>query len=378
MSLRSLRPELPAVGAAPEAVRKLARLEEVMRTGRRPLVLAHDNPDPDSLAAAAALAYLLRRTLGQEARVAYGGVIGRAENQAMVRELRLPLVPVSRIVFDDYDRICLVDTQPDSGNHSLPPRHLPDVVVDHHPPQERSVRAPFVDLGADCGATSTMLARYLAAAGIEPPPQIATALFYGIKSDTRDLGRQTGPADETAYLWLFPRVDKIALGRIEHPLLPAVYFQFLHAAIERARRHGDVLVADLGRLYAPDLTAEVAEHFLFIEGIRASLALGSYQREVVVSLRAGDGSLNAGMLAREVCLALGGTGGGHASMAGARVPIPAGGAVAADRTRRAVARRFLAALGVRAGSRGRRLLDRAARASAPIGAHRLGPRQRFR
>ncbi len=368
-----------AVTAADSEVSvKLARLEEVMRGARRPLVLAHDNPDPDSIASAVALAHLVRQRLGIEARVAYGGLVGRAENQAMIRELRLPLVPVSRIVFDEYDRICLVDTQPEAGNHSLPPRHFPDVILDHHPVRESSRRARFADVGGECGATSTMLARYLAAGGVEPSPQVATALFYGIKSDTRDLGRETGTVDEDAYLWLFPWVDKIELGRIEHPRLPAAYFQILHGAVERARIHGDVVAADLGRLYAPDLTAEIAERFLFIEGVRWSLALGSFHHDIFVSLRAGNSSLNAGALVREVCFGLGGTSGGHPSMAGARVPLPPGNAAAADRARRALARRFLGALGVRAGSRGRRLLERDARRPDLIGGRKPKPHQRFR
>lgn len=53
------------------------------------LVLTHNNPDPDALAAAAALAKVLRSGFGHRATPAYGGIIGRAENQEMVRSLDL-------------------------------------------------------------------------------------------------------------------------------------------------------------------------------------------------------------------------------------------------------------------------------------------------
>jgi nanoRNase/pAp phosphatase (c-di-AMP/oligoRNAs hydrolase) len=358
--------------------RKLAQLAQVVRGARRPLVLTHDNPDPDSLASAVALALLFRRRFGVEARIAYGGLVGRAENQAMIRELRLPLVPVSRVVFDEHDLLCLVDTQPEAGNHSLPARHFPDVVIDHHPLRERSLRARFADIGGETGSTSTMLTRYLVAAGVEPTPQVATALFYGVKSDTRDLGRETHELDSDAYLWLFPFVDKLLLGRIEHPRRSPAYFQLLHGAIERARRYGDVLVADLGALYSPDLTAEIAESMLFLDGIRWSLALGIFHRDIYASLRTSDGRLNAGSLIREVCEGLGGSSGGHASMAGARVPLPPGSAAVRRRALRELKARFLAAFGVRAGSHGRRLLEETPRRPKLIGGRRSKPTQRYR
>ncbi len=360
---------------------KLERLAEVVRGKRRPLVLTHDNPDPDSLASAVGLAFLLRRRFGLAARVAYGGIVGRAENQAMVRVLQLPIVPVSRLVFDEYDLLCLVDTQPEAGNHSLPVRHRPDIVLDHHPLREGSRRAPFADVGGEFGATSTMLVRYLRGSGVEPDAQVATALFYGLKSDTRDLGRETCRADEDAYLWLFPRVDKLELGRIEHPDLPPAYFQLLHAAIERARRYGgpngDLVVSDLGALYAPDLTAEIAERFLHIEGVRWSLALGSFHGDIFVSLRTNDPRDHVGQLIREICAGLGGTSGGHWSMAGARLPLPH------ERRRRLGARReilgrFLAALGGHRGQRGKQLLDQGPGRTTILGAVRRGPRRPYR
>ena len=138
-----------------------------------------------------ALAWLLEQMAGVEAVVAYGGIVGRAENRALVKVLRLPVVPLSRVAFDDFDLIAMVDTQPEQGNHSLPAAHFPDVVIDHHPERPETRLAVVADVGRDTGATSTVVTDYLRASGLEIPPAIATALFYGIKSDTRDLERET-------------------------------------------------------------------------------------------------------------------------------------------------------------------------------------------
>src|SRR5881398_1644118 len=73
--------------------------------------ITHDNPDPDSMASAVALAHLLEKKAGMECTVGYGGIIGRAENIAFVKILKLPVVPVSQLIFDEFDLIGLVDTQ---------------------------------------------------------------------------------------------------------------------------------------------------------------------------------------------------------------------------------------------------------------------------
>jgi nanoRNase/pAp phosphatase (c-di-AMP/oligoRNAs hydrolase) len=334
--------------AGGEGVRaKVDRLVQYAKSHERALILTHDNPDPDSIAAGVALAHLLEKLAGVEAIVAYGGIVGRSENRALVKVLKLPVVPVSRVEFDDYDLICMVDTQPEQGNHSLPARHFPDVVIDHHPERPDSHLAPIADVGGPIGATSTLLAEYFKASGLKMPTQVATALFYGIKADTRDLGRQTTRQDIDAYLWLFPMADKDALGEIEHPKLPEEYFVLSHTAIERAQLFGDIVVIDLGEIYAPDMVAEIAERFGFIEGMRWSLAFAEYDDALFFSVRTHDRRMNAGRIIRDVIEAKGGSAGGHGTMAGARLPVKGLSAAALKRLREEVVRDFLDAFGAR-------------------------------
>jgi nanoRNase/pAp phosphatase (c-di-AMP/oligoRNAs hydrolase) len=334
---------------------KLDRLVQYARGHRKGLILTHDNPDPDSLASAVALAHIIERMAGVEAVVAYGGIVGRAENRALVRVLKLPVVPISRVVFEDYDLICMVDTQPEQGNHSLPARHFPDVVIDHHPERPETRLAPIADVGEEVGATSTVVVEYFRASGLQMPPPIATALYYGIKADTRDLGRQTTPADVDAYLWLFPMVDKEALGEIEHPRLPLEYFRLYHTAIERAVVYDHAVVCDLDEIYAPDMVAEVAERFLFLEDVKWSLAFGEYEGQLYFSLRTSDRRMNAGRLIRDVIEEKGGSAGGHGSMAGARIPLRGLGPAARTRFKQDLVLRFLKEFGIR-GKKGRRMV----------------------
>ena len=333
----------------------LERLLHYAKGHRRALVLTHDNPDPDSIASAVALAHILHELVGVEAVVAYGGIVGRAENRAMVRVLKLPVVPISRVVFEEHDLICMVDTQPEQGNHSLPARHFPDVVIDHHPERPETRLAPIADVGKEVGATSTVVVEYFRASGLTMPAHIATALYYGIKADTRDLGRQTTKADVDAYLWLFPMVDKEALAEIEHPRLPLEYFRLYHGAIERALVYDHAVVCDLDEVYAPDMVAEVAERFLFLEDVKWSVAFGEYDGQLYFSLRTSDRRMNAGRLIRDVIEEKGGSAGGHGSMAGARIPLRGLGPIARARFKAELVQRFLKEFGVRA-RKGRRMV----------------------
>ena len=334
---------------------KLERLAKLFRGRRRALVMTHDNPDPDSMASAWALATVLEHKLGIATELTYGGIIGRSENAAFVKVLKLPIRPVDEIHFGDFDLFALVDTQQSVGNHALPASLAADIVIDHHPVREESSATPFGDLAGSYGATSTVLTEYVRAAKVEPSKELATALYYGIKADTRDLGRQTRDPDVDSYLWLFPRIDRELLSHIEHPQLPPRYFRLYHAAIEKARLYPEAVITDMGDVYSPDMVAEVAERLSFIEGPKWSLALGTFRSQLFLSLRVSDKRMNAGRLIRETCANLGGSAGGHGSMAGARLPLT-GRKNQREAFKREVMRRFKLAFGVD-GARGVSLLS---------------------
>lgn len=309
-------------GRGSEALRERAsRLVAFARGRRRALILTHDNPDPDGIASAVGLAQLLEEKAGLPSTLAYGGLVGRAENRALLRVLKLPFVPMHRVALEDFDLVCMVDTQPEAGNHCLPVDRFPDVIIDHHPERPASCSAAIAEVGGAFGATASIVTHYQRSLGMTPTREVATALFYGIKADTRDLGRETMPADVEAYLWLFPLTDKEALARIEHPRLPPAYFRLLHTALEAAVVHGNAVLTDLGWIYTPDMVAEVAERLLFLEGIKWSLALALFDENLFLSLRTNDRRMNAGRLIREAVSAFGGSAGGHGQMAGARIPI---------------------------------------------------------
>ena len=93
-------------------------------------------------------------------------------------------------------------------------------MIDHHPDWGTIGAVPFVDLRANYGATSTIVTEYLEAAEVPLEPRIATALFYGIASETQHLGRETYATDILASQYLYPYVNKRLLSSYREPSPP--------------------------------------------------------------------------------------------------------------------------------------------------------------
>ena len=320
----------------------LAGLLQVLE-GPAPLViLPHDNPDPDALASAAALKFLVRELIGKDAVIALGGIVGRAENRAMLTYLNIDLQPIGELTLDGSVHVALVDTQPGRTNNSLPAGVTPTVVIDHHPAYDDYQGVPFLDLREEYGATSTILTEYVRESHLEVESKIATALFYGIMAETQDLGRESTPADIAAAQFLYPYANKRRLGKIENARVPREYFAAFHEAIERAQIYGRVVVSVLPEVQYPDMVAEVADFLLRLDEVEWACAIGRYQDYLHVSLRTTEREVNAGDVLQQV---LGSRwAGGHDMIAGGRMQIngsgPEAAAVAADQVRT----RLLAAL----------------------------------
>jgi len=284
----------------------------------RILIVVHDNPDPDSLASAMALRHLFAVRLNREAVIAFSGMIGRSENMAMAKLLQIPLTPFPIIELKNYQVVCLLDSQPGTGNNSLPPGSRVDIVIDHHPMREASAACRWVDIRPEYGTTATILYEYLKVQGVSLGTKLATALFYAIKSETQDLGREARRPDRDAYLALFPMANKTLLNSITRPRLPREYFTTLHNALEHTEIYGKVLVASLKSIQFPELVAELADLLLRLEGVETVLTMGHYNAEMILSIRTDNDDINAGELIRTLVQGLG-SAGGHGLMAGGKV-----------------------------------------------------------
>jgi nanoRNase/pAp phosphatase (c-di-AMP/oligoRNAs hydrolase) len=298
-------------------------LHRLLRVSEEPgslVILPHDNPDPDALASAAALRFLVNKAREEkDVIIALGGIVGRAENRAMLRYLNIDLVPIGEIDFSTDNQIALVDTQPGRRNNSLPEQVVPAIVIDHHPAYGTYEGVPFLDLREEYGATSTILTEYLEEAHVDLESKIATALFYGINAETQDLGREATPRDVAACQFLYPYTNKRRLAKIENARVPREYFKVFRDAIEEATLYDKVVISVLHEVQYPDMVAEVADFLLRLDESEWSMAIGFYKHSLYVSLRTTVRDVNAGEILQKV---LGSSSaGGHDMIAGGRISV---------------------------------------------------------
>lgn len=92
-------------------ISQLDALLEATSRANRVLILTHNDPDPDAIGSAVALRHLRVNRQNVQVKIAYRGIIGRAENKALVRYLEHPLQQFTRADLALPVAIALADTQ---------------------------------------------------------------------------------------------------------------------------------------------------------------------------------------------------------------------------------------------------------------------------
>ena len=297
---------------------KLQQLKNVLESHQTMLIVMQDNPDPDSIAAAVALRKLANTLSNTQCSIAHGGTVGRAENRALVKYLALNLRSMDQLDLTQFELFAIVDTQPGTGNNSLPAEVEPDIVIDHHPCREQTRHCRFTDIRKNYGATSTILYEYLNEAGIQVDVPLATALLYAIRSDTQDLGRDSTKADMESFSRLYPTANKRMLSAIQRGKVSRDYYQMMADALKNAQVYGNAIVTNLGPVDNPDMIAEVADMLLRDDMTNWVMVYGYCRQKMLISLRTYEENARADKVIHHI-IARKGTGGGHPSYAGGQI-----------------------------------------------------------
>ncbi len=324
----------------PSTKEQLRKLKKLIRGRKKALILLQDNPDPDAIASASALRFLLKEIAGCETTIAHSGIVGRSENRRMLKYLGLNMRNADELELEQYDLVAMVDTQPVFGNNPVDDEQQVDVVIDHHEWAGSPSRVAFSDIRAHYGAASTIVAEYLFEAGLEPPIPLATALLYGIQSDTQEFGRATSDADIAVFTRLYPQANKRYLSHIENTQEPREYFTAVSRGLHDARTYQNIAICWLGRTINPDMTGEVADLLMRLEGADWILCGGLFRGVLYLSLRTTQRDSDASSVAKEIVADMG-TAGGHEMLAGGQITVPRNSFKKADKLRKQVERNFL-------------------------------------
>ena len=350
---------MPSRLVARSVARSLGRAESLRRgnklsqwfkgiSGKDLAIVVHDNPDPDAIASALAL-QKIADSFDVRSSILYHGEIGHQENKAFVNLLGIDLNRMEEHDISEFDDIAMVDCAVPAANNMLSPGTHLGIVLDHHPLGEAEIDADFVDIRPNVGASATILTKYLQELNIEIESELATALLYGIRTDTLDFRRNTDSADLSAAAFLYPLADHEILDQLERPSMSIETLDILGEAIINRQVIGSYLLTNVGVVRDRDTLPQAADYLLNLEGVSTSIVFGVSEDRIFLSGRSNDIRVNLGEVLKR---AFGDeAAGGHSNAAGAQIPLGVFSDIKDRQTllrlvNEAVVKKFLNAIGV--------------------------------
>ena len=291
----------------------MTKLDELVSVlgGKNVVIQTHNFPDPDAIASAFGLQYLLK-TRDIDTRIVYFGKFDKVTFKLLTEHLGIEAINADGYEGNEEDYVINVDGQKFNANFTDLIGHE-IACIDHHP-WVTNYEYAFTDHRI-LGACSTIITDYFTENAIPIPENVATALLYGIKVDTQNFTTGVTNHDIHAFSILNDLADQKFILRLDKNDL----------AIEDLRAYG----AAIQNLYASDglgfvhipfdcpdrLIAMVSSFILSLNCVDLSIVYADRNRGLKFSLRSEIQGFQSGDLIH-MALAGIGDGGGHAMMAG--------------------------------------------------------------
>ena len=296
---------------------ELKRVIKEMGKGKLGIVV-HNNPDPDAISGAMALKEIAK-TVGVYSEIIYNGLIGHQENKAFVNLLDIDIERMEKYDPSRFSNLALFESAIPGVNNLLPLDAKVNIIIDHHPVSITEVKADFIDIQPEIGASATIMTTYIKGLGMKVNSELATALLYGIRVDTHEFKKNTTQADLNAAAFLYPLVDHEILSQIEMPSMSTETLDIMGHAIKNRQVTGSYLMSNVGSVRDRDALPQAADYLLNLEGVTTTIIFGLTEDTIHLSGRSKDVRVNVGEVMRE---AFGEEhGGGHATSAGAQIPL---------------------------------------------------------
>jgi nanoRNase/pAp phosphatase (c-di-AMP/oligoRNAs hydrolase) len=283
-------------------VKQFDALISALGEDARVSIFTHKTPDPDGIASACAIQWLLKKKYHLDSTIYYDGEVSHKQSQTMLNVLELTLERAETWSPEEEDFIIIVDATP----KNVSTVNEANVVIDHHRVTE--IEGDMVWL-KPVGAASTLVYELIEELELsfddDMDVRIATALFLGIRVDTSDLTSETATdRDYKASFGLSNSIDRGKLAKIVRYPLPKYYFD-----LERVlNQEGNSVASDsyfIGTLdiISPtkkDALPMLADKMVRLEGIETAIVFAVVGDCVEASIRSQNSSLDVNSFAKKV------------------------------------------------------------------------------
>jgi len=286
-------------------------------------IITHKNPDPDAIASAMALAEIARHANSKTltTRIFYEGNIGHQENRTFVNLLDIKMERLTPEALQKCTYLAMVDCPGPGSNNDVPPQTRIHIIVDHHKDGNHPAgQGMFTDIRPGIGATASIMTQYLQELGIPVDKRVATALLYGIRTDTKEFKRNVTPQDLGNAAFLLPLTDADLLDKIMSPSMSQETLDVIGKAIQNRKIQSGYLFSNVGYVMNRDALPQAADLLITLEGVNTALVYGITDTAIVISARNRDIRLHIGNALAEAFGEMGDAG-GHPNMAAANLPL---------------------------------------------------------
>lgn len=291
---------------------KLSELVTLLK-GHRVFIQTHNFPDPDAIASAFALQVLLGK-FNIHTTICHHGQVERTATANMVAEFGISMSTdedIKDMKPDDY--IITVDAQ--KGNSNILDLVGDEIaVIDHHPVFNEASSYKYKDIRI-VGSCATIIADYYRLYNIDMPQDVATALLYGLKMDTKDFTRGVSELDVDIYRYLFPKANMVQIRRFQSGEIQYDELEAFVDSMKKVEIYNGVAFAFLNFNCADAFVATVSDFILSLDVVDFCVVYSRKEHGFKFSIRSELEELNAGEIA-QTALEDVGSGGGHKSMAG--------------------------------------------------------------
>lgn len=296
---------------------KLDLLIKAIGEHKKLFIQMHNSPDPDAVASAFALQYLLLQR-GIESEICYKGEIEKYNTKKMIELLGIkPKNIVDIHYMKEEDFIILVDSQ--KGNSNVEDFIGNEIaVIDHHPIFQK-VDYYFEDIKPEIGSCSSIIASYFVENKIPIPEPVATALLYGIKMDTLDLTRGANPLDLDMFYMLYKLSDVENINKIQTNSLQFKELKAFGNAIKNIKIYDNVGFANVDVDCPDSLLGTISDFIISVKEVDFAVVYSTRESGIKFSVRSELDNLDAGKIIHDVLIEVG-NGGGHKTMAGGFLP----------------------------------------------------------
>jgi nanoRNase/pAp phosphatase (c-di-AMP/oligoRNAs hydrolase) len=286
-------------------------------------IITHKNPDPDAIASAMALAEIAKQANPKTLipRIFYEGNIGHQENRTFVNLLDIKMERLTIEALQKCTYLALVDCSGPGANNDVPPQTKINIIIDHHKEgKHMATQSTFVDIRPGVGATASILTQYMQELDVPIDKRVATALLYGIRTDTKEFKRNVTPQDLNYAGFLLPLTDADLLDKIMSPSMSQETLDVIGTAISRRKIQSGYLFSSVGYVMNRDALPQAADLLITLEGVNTALVYGITDTAIVISARNRDVRLHIGNALSEAFGDMGDAG-GHPNMAAATLPL---------------------------------------------------------